>query len=139
MHGKDPSKRPNCNNLCNLIQRQRTIREKTMPRIRKIERTEKSATSRKPQKNKTKHNILSTDRDSMSCIYLEKNTYIHLTCITCVYSMPCLCFIHPVSYLTHATCTVPYMYSNCPAHYMYRYMCTVSLVRPHLIDLKKMR
>ena len=48
---------PYCNYSCNPYSKAKNNKEKTMPRIRKLEQVEKSTKSRKLQKNKTKHNM----------------------------------------------------------------------------------
>ena len=48
---------PYCNYSCNPYSKAKNNKEKTMPRIRKLEQVEKSTKSRKMQKNKTKHNM----------------------------------------------------------------------------------
>ena len=100
-----------CNYLCNLIQRPKTIRKKTMPRIRKIEQVEKSTSLESLQKNKTKHNMYQLVEVAYH-VSTWNRAHIRRTSITYVNFIPYLCFIQPVS--LHNIC-----HSKCPAYFIF--------------------
>ena len=100
-----------CNYFCNLIQRPKTIRETTMPRIRKIEQDEKSTKSRKLQKNKTKHNMYQLVEVAYH-VSTQNRAHIRRTSIIYVHSIPYVRFIRPVSYITHVI-------TKCPAYFIF--------------------